>query len=68
MNGQAIAADALSYAGLKCFTTEQGGPRPATVRAGETTGEAQDPRATQVPPRDSADRPRRDEPGAATRP
>jgi hypothetical protein len=64
MDGHAIAAEALSYAGPRRFTTEHGGPRPAAVRAGETIGEAVDPRAGAAPPRDPPDRPQR---GATTR-
>jgi hypothetical protein len=64
MDGHAIAAEALSYAGLDRFTTEHGGPRPATVRAGETVDEAADPRTGAAPPRDPPDRPQR---GATTR-
>lgn len=64
MLGHAIAAEALSYAGPRLFTTEHGGPRPATVRAGETIGEAADPRTGAASPRDPPDRPQR---GATTR-
>lgn len=58
MDGHAIAAEALSYAGLNRFTTEHGGPRPEAVHAGETIGQ----------PREFADRPRRGEATVATRP
>lgn len=48
MLGQTIAAAALAHAGLRAFSTEFGGPRPAAVRIEETARHAGESRAARA--------------------
>ncbi len=44
MNGQAIAAQPISHAGLRALATEQFGPRPQGTSAERTPRQPADPR------------------------